>query len=237
MYMRESTHLAVRRVVISPHLDDAVFGCGEWLAAHPGATVVTVFAGMPADRRQQTPWDSQCGFQHAKEAMTERWVEDLRALSLVRAEHVWLDFCDGQYGPSVSPAHLADKLLETFKNLAAQEIVMPLGLFHPDHVLVHEAMVLASPHLTEIRVSAYEDAVYRMIPGVLQQRLVALAAAGIRATPYESQSKTTWSRAKRAAVGCYSSQLKAIPPEQAFDLLRPERFWVLAGEPLGPVRT
>ena len=29
--------------VISPHLDDGVFACGEMLAAHPGSVVVTVF--------------------------------------------------------------------------------------------------------------------------------------------------------------------------------------------------
>ena len=36
-----------RVVVVSPHLDDAVLGCGRFLAVHPGATVVTVFAGNP----------------------------------------------------------------------------------------------------------------------------------------------------------------------------------------------
>ena len=34
-------------VVLSPHLDDAVLGCGRLLSAHPGATVVTVYAGAP----------------------------------------------------------------------------------------------------------------------------------------------------------------------------------------------
>ena len=37
-----------RPVLISPHLDDSVISCGQFLAAHPGTTVVTVFAGVPA---------------------------------------------------------------------------------------------------------------------------------------------------------------------------------------------
>ena len=33
-----------RVVMISPHLDDAVLGCGRFMAVHPGCTVITVFA-------------------------------------------------------------------------------------------------------------------------------------------------------------------------------------------------
>ncbi len=47
-----------RVVVVSPHLDDAVLGCGQLLAAWPGATVVTVFAGKPAVYpTPQREWD------------------------------------------------------------------------------------------------------------------------------------------------------------------------------------
>ena len=37
-----------RVVIVSPHLDDAVLGCANFMAAHPGVAVVTVFAGQPA---------------------------------------------------------------------------------------------------------------------------------------------------------------------------------------------
>ena len=36
-------------VVVSPHLDDALLSCGELLARCGGASVVTLFAGAPAD--------------------------------------------------------------------------------------------------------------------------------------------------------------------------------------------
>src|SRR4051812_33085440 len=87
-------------VVISPHLDDAVFSCGEWLAGHPGATVVTVFAGVPTVGDRLTEWDARCGFGSAAEAVMVRRDEDRRAQALVEADAVWLDFTDSQYGES-----------------------------------------------------------------------------------------------------------------------------------------
>jgi len=37
-------------LVVSPHCDDAVFSCGDFLVAHPRASVVTIFAGRPQSR-------------------------------------------------------------------------------------------------------------------------------------------------------------------------------------------
>src|SRR3954454_6063438 len=37
-----------RIVIVSPHLDDSVLRCSYLMAAHPGVTVITVFAGRPA---------------------------------------------------------------------------------------------------------------------------------------------------------------------------------------------
>ena len=52
-----------RIVVVSPHLDDAVLGCGRLLAAHPGATVITLYAGAPATYPDPpTRWDAIVGF-------------------------------------------------------------------------------------------------------------------------------------------------------------------------------
>jgi LmbE family N-acetylglucosaminyl deacetylase len=220
----------IRRVVISPHLDDAVFGCGEWLAAHPGATVVTVMTAMPDDRDQCTDWDTQCGFRSADEAMQARWIEDRAALAHVQAGLVWLDFLDSQYTPSTPPQAVADALVRTLRELGAQDVLMPLGMFHPDHRLVHEAMLLAAPRLPGVRIRAYEDAVYRTMPGQLQERLAALMEAGIKATPAPSEAMPEHAaQAKQAAVDCYASQLLAIPEELQADLRRPERIWVLEG--------
>jgi LmbE family N-acetylglucosaminyl deacetylase len=90
-------------VVFSPHCDDAVFACGQLLETHPGALVVTMFAGRP-------------------------------------------------------PAVFA-----------------PLGLFHSDHRLVHEACIATAGGHRHGAWFLYEDALYRRIPQLVEERLTALA--------------------------------------------------------------
>jgi len=63
--------MAARLTVISPHLDDAVFGAGELIAAHPGAIVITAFAGIPSGDGL-TGWDRDCGFRGSREAKIGR---------------------------------------------------------------------------------------------------------------------------------------------------------------------
>ena len=81
-----------RVVVVSPHLDDAVLGCGRFLAAHPGATVVTVFAGNPPQYPEpMRKWDVQSGFAPGDDVMETRRNEDHAALACVGATPVHLD--------------------------------------------------------------------------------------------------------------------------------------------------
>ena len=71
-----------RVAIVSPHLDDAVLGCAHLMAVHPGATVVTVFAGnpraYPTDPMRQ--WDVQSGFAPGDDVMETRRREDHAAL-------------------------------------------------------------------------------------------------------------------------------------------------------------
>ena len=97
-------------LVISPHLDDAVFGCGRLIAAHPGSVVVTVFAGVPRDPERLTEWDAACGFRSAAEAVATRRREDQAALALLDATPRWLDFCDSQYDETPALSELAAAL-------------------------------------------------------------------------------------------------------------------------------
>ncbi|KAB0640285.1 PIG-L family deacetylase, partial [Burkholderia territorii] len=89
--------IPTRWLVVSPHLDDAVFSCGQLLAQSPGSVVVTVFAGIPAHGTAAPPWDRRAGFRTADEAMRTRRDEDRRALGTLGAHAVWLDFLDDQY--------------------------------------------------------------------------------------------------------------------------------------------
>jgi LmbE family N-acetylglucosaminyl deacetylase len=218
-------------LVVSPHLDDAVFGCGALLAGHPGAGVVTVFAGRPPHYETLTAWDAAAGFRAGEDVVAARREEDRAALALLRARPVWLEFCDSQYARTPSAREVAAKLDEVIRGEAASTVAVPLGLFHSDHQLAHEAALLArSKHLERMWL-AYEDAIYRRIPGLVDDRLGQLNEAGVRTIPYTPDGGADDS-VKREAIACYASQIRALarPGYPGFeDALAPERYWRLEG--------
>ena len=210
-------------LAISPHLDDAVLGCGQWLAAHPGCTVLTLFAGVPRDANRLTDWDARSGFGSALEAVAARRCEDQRALGLLRARARWLDFADGQYGPSAPVSSLAAAVREVLLEAKPSVLLYPMGLFHADHRLAHDAVVAASRGLGIECVRLYEDVPYRAMPGVLQARLAEWAAAGLRVSPAAEQPRAGRT-AKARALRRYASQRRAFGggwPDAAL----PERHW------------
>jgi LmbE family N-acetylglucosaminyl deacetylase len=214
-------------VVVSPHLDDGVFSCGARLCDAPPTsprTVVTVFAGFPRDRALRTEWDVRCGFANAGEAIATRRVEDRRALAIVDAAPVWLDFPEAQYGGGASADDLVCAIGAALDALRPQTVLFPLGLFHSDHALVHDACVRALRARRHIEPLAYEDALYRRLEGLLQGRLALLAGAGITATPSRRAGGVPGPR-KAAAVAAYASQLRGFGPGGYDDTTRPERDW------------
>jgi hypothetical protein len=87
-----------RVLVFSTHFDDAAMGAGHLLLAHPGATVVTVFAGRPTRYpAEPTEWDALGGFRAGDDVVAMRRAEDEAALAVLDAEHLWLEFVDHQY--------------------------------------------------------------------------------------------------------------------------------------------
>ncbi len=214
-------------VVISPHLDDAVLSCGQLLAARPGSTVVTVFAGVPPRADELcTDWDRRCGFANAAAAIAARRAEDTRALALLRAKPLWLDFLDSQYGQTPDRDELALTLQQALRDLAPDEVLIPLGLFHSDHLLVHAAadsVLRVPPSLTLL---AYEDVPYRGDQEVLQRRLAQLRAAGAVCTE-ASLGSSEHAVLKARAVDAYASQLRGLGPHGGLAAAQPERYWQL----------
>jgi LmbE family N-acetylglucosaminyl deacetylase len=214
-------------LVVSPHLDDAVFSCGDWLAGHPRALVATVFAGVPDGITQLTPWDAACGFTDAQQAVAARRAEDSAALAALSASALWLDFLDSQYLDSPSHGALREALDGVLERAAPGTVLFPAGLFHSDHVLVHAAMLaLCRAHPQRCWIM-YEDALYRRSAGWLQRRLAALLAAGFCATPVAAPAAAAGP--KRAALACYRSQLRALG--RPADLVTAEGYWRLEPAP------
>src|SRR6476661_3045292 len=87
-----------RVLLLSPHLDDAVISCGAFLLAHPGTTVVTLFAASPtAYSDPLNEHDQTCGFVPGDDTMAVRRAEDERALAAVGATPAWLGFCQNSH--------------------------------------------------------------------------------------------------------------------------------------------
>jgi LmbE family N-acetylglucosaminyl deacetylase len=214
-------------LVISPHLDDAVFSTGGRLAAHPDAVVVTVFAGHPP-AGPLTPWDIDCGFAAGDDVIGRRREEDRRALALLGARPRWLDFTDSQYGPSPAPAAVAAALAAVVRRERARRVLFPLGLFHSDHRLVSDAALTLIAAHPDIEWEAYEDVPYRTLPGLVGQAIARLRRRGIRP---ERRTGSPASGIKRRAVACYRSQLRGLAtagrPGWADAFRRPEGYWRL----------
>ncbi|TDF66111.1 PIG-L deacetylase family protein [Cupriavidus sp. L7L] len=246
------TDIAGPVTVIAPHLDDAVFSCGGLIAAARGARVVTVFAGVPPADVPAPDCDRAAGFDSAEQAVRARRREDNRALGMLGAQPVWLDFWDSQYGRRHTPREIADSLQPVLLAQTDGMVVAPLGLFHSDHVLAHEACRLLM-QAAQVRAAAwaallvpsrgqaasalpvqwlyYEDVIYRRLPGVLQQRLAECLGAGLQATPVNLPVSQHLAQ-KSYAVNAYQSQVQMFGEEQLCDLCAPERYWSLsAGEP------
>jgi LmbE family N-acetylglucosaminyl deacetylase len=213
-------------LVVSPHCDDAVLSCGELIAASGGATVVTVFAGAPSTYEPLTVWDLAAGFLPGDDVMAARRAEDAAALSALGARPHWMDFRDAQYGPSPKVQELRSALASVIETERPFVVAVPLGLFHGDHELVHEACMQLLGMAPTLDWLAYEDAMYRAIPGLVDDRLATLDAAGIVAAPVAPLA-TRHVEVKRRAAAHYRSQLRALSEVAAgyADAFEPERYW------------
>lgn len=141
-----------RIVVVSPHLDDAVLGCANFMAAHPGVTVITVFAGNPPKypTDPMRKWDVQSGFAPGDDVMEVRRHEDAAALALLDASAVHLEFVEHTYNSDdrpVAPEVLIEALAPALAALDPTLVIAPFGLANPDHDVTHRASMLARERL------------------------------------------------------------------------------------------
>lgn len=219
-----------RLLVLSPHLDDAVFGCGRLLASAPGALVATVFAGRPPPGAMLTEWDRAAGFAAGDDVVGRRRQEDRQALAILGARPRWLDLLDSQYG-GAGLEEVADALGELFAEYRPDILLVPLGLFHSDHRLVHRAALGLLDRCPGCRWLVYEDALYRRIDDLRDPAVEELRRRGFSPRPVRFQEAADAVLRKREAVACYRSQLRALatpgrPGHVGLD--DPEAYWLLS---------
>ena len=223
-----------RWLVISPHLDDAVFSCGQLLAQAPGSVVVTVFAGIPARGSDAPPWDRRAGFHTADEAVRSRRDEDRRALAMLGAQPVCLDFLDDQYGTRAASTAIAARLADTIDAHPGFGVLAPAGLFHRDHIQVQQAVLTLLRDNSRTGDAArvwrfYEDVPYRRINGLMAKRVIDWREHGWIGHPVgpPAGNRTDGAAAKAAAVDAYASQIALFEPHMRADLREPETYWRL----------
>ena len=237
-----------RPVLISPHLDDSVISCGQFLAAHPGTTVVTVFAGIPAGYPDQpSRWSVLGGFTAADDVVQIRRDEDRRALARLGCVPRWLDFLESMFvadGQTVATApEIAEELESVLDELDPSVVLLPFGLANPEHVVVHDAALLVRERWAArqrrtrpVDWVAYEDVAYKHIPGQLAWRVARLFRSAVWPTPVAMPVDPS-PDAKREAMGEYPSQVRALEADwglwSRLDAPTPEQYWRLDAPPAG----
>jgi LmbE family N-acetylglucosaminyl deacetylase len=220
-------------VVVSPHLDDGVLSCGRLLASRPGAVLVTVFAGRPEPPLPLSTWDAASGFADGDDVVACRQQEDHRACAALGADSVWLPFLDAQYSTSDTPhEELVDAIGATLDTYEPAIVAIPLGLFHSDHRCASDAAFEAASERREMRTILYADWPYSHIDGAIPGRVSELRSRGVRLTPTgcAGHGSDECADAKREAIGCYRSQLRAFATNRLADPLSSvdsERYWDL----------
>lgn len=123
-------------VVVSTHLDDAVFSCWSVLARPDEVVAATVFTGVPEG--VQSRWD---GDVPSEIRGAERLAEDRAALALAGREPVHLGLYDSPFGVVDQP------IAETLAPLlyGAGTVYAPLAFENEDHLRVREAVLSVRP--------------------------------------------------------------------------------------------
>ncbi len=197
----------MRLVVVSPHLDDAIFSCGTLLAAAAlvePPLIVTVCAGVP-EEGLLTSLDGQAGFESSADAVRVRREEDIAAAAALGAYVLHLDVLDGQYSDDEREerSRSIERALRVVLELDGT-IVAPVGIRHADH----QAVAFACEQHATWR---YAELPYRALwPDLVP--------------PLPERYRTLPScEAKAEAIRCYRSQLGDGPP--GYELSLAERYY------------
>lgn len=196
--------------VLSPHTDDAIFSIGGLLSATiEDVLIASPMAGIPTD-----------GAGHRKH--TTLCAEHAAACKAIGVRFNNGGFLDDVYADTRVLSGLRRWIVA---NLAwADELYIPLGIHHPDHVLVSTIatdLLVAAGHLE--RVNFYEELPYRgLYPDLVKERLRSLA---LQVGPLELTETTAGVHLKEYAVRYYKSQ---IDDALVTRLLVPERVWRIA---------
>jgi LmbE family N-acetylglucosaminyl deacetylase len=224
-----------RVLVVSPHLDDAVFSCTTVLASAPEALVVTVFAATPDPYpKQLTVWDRACGFAPDDDVVAQRRMENEAALDLLDAAACNLDFVDDQYRREPVPTRdVAQALRDVVEGWQPDTVLVPFGLRHRDHRIASAAALATRAGSSATNWIAYVEFPYAwLLEDLAARRITAFQLHGYRLTPVVRMSPAPATKA--AALACYRSQVLGSglgDDDLAAIASAPELLWKLTDRP------
>ncbi len=210
---RELSGTAGRTVVLSPHLDDAVFSIGAAIASATrrggDVRVLTVFAGDPDSELPAGSWDGRAGFKTAGEAARLRREEDDRACRLLGAQAEWLPLHDSQYRSAGDEDEIWRAVSAAVEG--TQAVLLPgFPLEHTDHELL--ARLVRERGLPVPRLGLYVEQPYGMWA---ERKPNGAGWRSLRAGPVQRLRKTL-------ACKAYRSQLPLLGPRMTLKLNRHE---------------
>lgn len=239
-------------LLVSPHLDDAVFSCAALVERPEPIDIVTVFAGEP-DPPQQGWWDLECGFSSSAESTRARRQEEEAAFAGTEHGRSYLELLELQHVDGRTRRErdaIASAIGDWVSAQPAGTVALPAGAGcsqarvarwlrrlrrdrcappqHPDHLLVRDVGLDVLRH-ADATPLLYEEVPY--LWGGRGEREAARVArrGGWRAAAFELDVDR---RRKAERASAYRSQIPHIsPPHGRLDeeatFPGQERYWRL----------
>jgi hypothetical protein len=201
-------------MVIAVHPYDGARSCGELVAGHPNATVVTVCGAR--DRRLD---------RREEEGLR---TEDELAMRVLDAAAVRLPFADTGHATDASPGELADCIEALVQELRAGTIVIPLG-WTDTHAAVTRSLLRLAADDTRHRWWCYDDHCF----APRTERAVPLVVEMERADLVSRLVVAPWWRGSRRYKEEALRQYRRLPvggvvdDNVEIDLTSRERYWEL----------
>jgi LmbE family N-acetylglucosaminyl deacetylase len=154
-------------VVVAPHMDDELIGCGALLATGDVGSRTHVIYASDGSRSPTSPWPwNRTDRPALAKARRKEAAAGLEELGLPPEHSHFLDLPDG--GLRSRRAELESRLLERLRTLEPAHVLVPFRYdFHPDHLTVSQA-VQTLDQRGEIRAQVLEYFAYarwKLLPG------------------------------------------------------------------------
>lgn len=234
-------------LIISPHLDDAVFSLGGLLTTYAQESVaITVFAGTPT-KPVSRRWDRTCGFADSTEAMEARRQEDIVALTSLGIQPdniVHWEYFDKQYRSdnkenlSLLAKEIREKIEAVLDEHKGKElhVYVPLTGLHTDHHIVRDVVsdIYASKFETDPNITLYyyQDMPYTFRVYLLRRlalffrskKIVLNTLNPLMCTPEDIAFDESTQKQKINAMQKYASQFKSKFSDISFLIKTATRF-------------